>query len=443
MYRKSITRAIFFLFLFFSISSIFFTQIYLNSFKTSFQRIIASFLEVDEFSYSHIQGNLIKGFDIADLSITSAEYSFNSKKSYIDINLGHILNNQKKINSIKLDDVKIFLDKISFSNNTNRSIIKKVEIKDVQIVYRDDSVFVEKIELLEKYESEDDFYYFLKGYNGNGHLWGFNLNIQEIKSQIFSDYFKYVAEIDNFESTSITFEKIRLSGEGRAVTDFTSKFEGINTKILDKNFSDFFGEVAYLNNTFFIHLDEIDEKNAKDYSLLGTINIQDTLINLNSVNLKIKNDESILIEDKVFFVNTESWYGEDINLKYKNGNLFVKNFEIKSLNDYFFELQFEEFDINLFKGLKAGGYLSGNLNLSNTQGVNSAIFSNAKIEDFSYEDYSFDSVKMEGAFNDNELELSDLKLSKQIGFLDVSGSFSSLDNFYNKVIHKLKLKIKL
>ena len=96
-------------------------------------------------------------------------------------------------------------------------------------------------------------------------------------------------------------------------------------------------------------------------------------------------------------------------------------------------------DIKLFKGLGANGLLSGSLNIV---GTDSASFSNAKVENFSYKDYSFDSVDIEGSFNNNELSVSDLKISKKIGFLNLSGSYSSLDDFYGEFIKGLKVKFK-
>ena len=106
-------------------------------------------------------------------------------------------------------------------------------------------------------------------------------------------------------------------------------------------------------------------------------------------------------------------------------------------------MMLDRLDMRLFRGLKAEGFLSGYLEISSSKNNNIASFSNATIEDFSYQNYSFDSVDIEGSFSDNRLDLSDLKISKKIGFLDVSGSFSSLDNFYDKIIHKLNLKIQL
>lgn len=441
MYRKSTVIVVLFVVFSLSVSSIFFTQIYLNNFKISCQGIIASFLGVDKVEYSYIAGNFINGFNILDLSINSTEYSYKSKDTYIDINLAHIFNSQKKINHIALNNSELILNSMSFSGGSNSRLVKKIEIKNIEISYRGNKFFLKKADISEK--AKDNSRYLLKSKDANIYLWGYDFDVPDLDLEIFKDYFKYSAKIDNFNSTAIIFKNLNLYGQGRTIMDFTTKFEGINTKILEKDFSDLIGSITYLNNVFSVSLHNIDQEKMKDYSLSGTVDIQDTVVTVNKIDLKMKNNESVSIEDKTFFIDKNSWYGEDIKLKYKNGALFIKDFKIESFDEYFFDLQFNKFDIDLFKGLKANGYLSGELNISTNQGANSAVFSNAKIEDFSYKDYSFDSVKIEGAFNNNELELSDLKLSKQIGFLDVSGSFSSLDNFYNKIIHKLKLKIKL
>ena len=441
MYRKSTVIVVLFVVFSLSISSVFFTQAYLNNFKISCQGIIASFLGVDEVDYSYISGNLIKGFNISDLSINSTEYSYKSKNTYIDINLGHIFNSQKKINRIILNNSELILNSMPFSDDSDSRLVENIEIKNIEIFYRDNKFFLKKAHILEK--GKDNSHYALKSKDAKIYLWGYDFNVPDLDLEISKDHFKYSAKIDNFNSAAIIFKNLNLYGEGRTVMDFTTEFEGINTKILDKDFSDLIGSVTCLNNVFSVNLHNTGQDKMKDYSLSGTIDIQDTLVTINKIDLEMKNDEYVSIEDKTFFINKNSWYGGDIKLKYKNGTLFIKDFKIKSFDEYFFDLEFNKFDIDLFKGLKANGYLSGELNILTDQGANSAVFSNAKIEDFSYKDYSFDSVKIEGAFNNNELELSDLKLSKQIGFLDVSGSFSSLDNFYNKIIHKLKLKIKL
>ena len=99
----------------------------------------------------------------------------------------------------------------------------------------------------------------------------------------------------------------------------------------------------------------------------------------------------------------------------------------------------KELNIKLFKGLGADGLLSGNLNIAC---ADSASFSDAKVENFSYKDYSFDSVDIEGSFNNNELSLSGLRISKQIGILNLSGSYSSIDEFYGEFIKGLKVKFK-
>ena len=145
------------------------------------------------------------------------------------------------------------------------------------------------------------------------------------------------------------------------------------------------------------------------------------------------------MQNQKMLIAKGSLTGEDIAIKYRNGELNLKSFSIKNFNDYYFDMEFDSFDIRLFRGLGAEGYLSGKLYISSKD---SAFFSNAKIENFSYEGFDFDSVNAEGTFQDNQLDISNLKVSKQIGFLDVSGSFSSIDNLYNSIIDKIKLKLK-
>ena len=71
-----------------------------------------------------------------------------------------------------------------------------------------------------------------------------------------------------------------------------------------------------------------------------------------------------------------------------------------------------------------------------------ASFSDAKIKNLSNEGLKIDRVGIEGSFENNKLTLTKLDMTKKIGFLNVSGSFSSLDNFYDKIIDDLKVKIK-
>ena len=53
-----------------------------------------------------------------------------------------------------------------------------------------------------------------------------------------------------------------------------------------------------------------------------------------------------------------------------------------------------------------------------------------------------DKVGLEGSISNNEVEIISIDMEKKIGPLNVSGSFSSLDNFYDKIVDNLKIKIK-
>ena len=441
MYRKLIAKLILLLLLLFAISVVFSTQIYLNNFKVSCQHIIASLLSVNRVEYSYVSGNFMNGFSVTDLSINSDNYICQSKNTYVSLNLSHIFNRTKKIDFVKLEEVDFILKDIPYSE-TNGEGVESVEIENIHLSYKNNIVFLKKINI----KQGKDRRYSLKGQEGRGAFFGCDFNISALDINFLDTYFQYSFKINSFTSSGFDFEKLNFYGEGNSVVDLNGDFKASGMKILNKKFSDFEGEIEYLDNVFSIKLAEnnLDSNRLKDYSISGVINIQDTLVNINKLAVEIKNDNfPLLIENETFFVNKDEWHGKNIKLKYKNGNLFAENFKIKNLNDYFFDIKFDRFDINLFKGLKAKGYLTGDLQISANKENNSAIFSNAKIDNFSYEEYSFDSVEMEGAFKNNELALSDLSLSRKIGFLNVSGSFSSLDNFYNKIIHKLKLKIKL
>ena len=89
--------------------------------------------------------------------------------------------------------------------------------------------------------------------------------------------------------------------------------------------------------------------------------------------------------------------------------------------------------------------MSGNLIVKDDEYDNApfyASFSNAKVENLSNNSLTVDKVGIEGSIVNNELEITNIDMEKKIGPLNVSGSFSSLDNFYDKIIDNLKIKIK-
>ena len=187
MYRKSTVIVVLLVVFSLSISSVFFTQIYLNNFKISCQGIIASFLGVDKVEYSYIAGNFINGFNISDLSVNSAEYNYKSKNTYIDINLSHIFNSQKKINHIALNNSELILNSMPFSGGSNSRLVKKIEIKNIEISYRDNKIFLKKADILGK--AKDNSHYLLKSKDDNIYLWGYDFNVPDLDLEIFKDYF--------------------------------------------------------------------------------------------------------------------------------------------------------------------------------------------------------------------------------------------------------------
>ena len=58
-------------------------------------------------------------------------------------------------------------------------------------------------------------------------------------------------------------------------------------------------------------------------------------------------------------IQNDSFSGDNIYLTYKSGELLVKSFTFKNTDHYDFSLYFNDFDLDLFRGLNVGG--GGNL----------------------------------------------------------------------------------
>ena len=76
MLTKKIIKYLLVLVSIFIVTFIFFTEIYLNIFKNSFQYRISNTLDLNRFEYDKIKGNFIKGFKIFNLKIESDNYTY-------------------------------------------------------------------------------------------------------------------------------------------------------------------------------------------------------------------------------------------------------------------------------------------------------------------------------------------------------------------------------
>ena len=251
----------------------------------------------------------------------------------------------------------------------------------------------------------------------------------------------YNFKIDNFNFKNLHFDRLQVDGYLNSLLNFEGNFDLRGLSIFDKGFHNIYGKINFLGNHFFIDFqNKYNQKETdKRFSMGADLLISNKIVNIKRAILQFNDKDSLIVDDQKMYFNQNGLQANDLSLKYKKGIALIKDLKVDESYNYSFDIEFKQLDIKLFKGLGANGLLSGNLNIF---GTDSASFSNAKVENFSYKDYSFDSVDIEGSFNNNKLSLSDLKISKQIGLLNLSGSYSSLDEFYGEFIKGLKVKFK-
>ena len=109
MLRHKIKIGLFFVIVSIIISFIFFTSIYINIFQSTFQKNIASKLDVNKVKYNYVEGSLIEGFFINELKIYSKDFLLSSDKVELSINLVDIFNGFSDVEFIKFENVDLFL----------------------------------------------------------------------------------------------------------------------------------------------------------------------------------------------------------------------------------------------------------------------------------------------------------------------------------------------
>ena len=189
MFKSKILKYFGIFFLFFIIISIFFTDIYFNLFKESFQKILASRLKVKTVNYDNVDGNIINGFKFENMEIHSNDYEVISNELYIKTNLKHLFKGLENLDLIESKGVKLkikssiedFFNKRSDSSES--FFVKKVYLSDFTIFYSNQSIFFEDLNIL---------FYPLERYlsNGKGRLIFFNSNfmIEKIKIEFLDNY---------------------------------------------------------------------------------------------------------------------------------------------------------------------------------------------------------------------------------------------------------------
>mgnify|MGYP001317190649 CR=1 FL=1 len=440
---KSHIKKILFIFLFVLTGTItLFTDIYLNLFKKTIQDILIKSAGLYNLQYEKIEGSFIEGFKIIDVTIDSETYLLKSEEVSLNIDFLNILEGFKDIEFLGLENGKLILKNNSSNNisnaHYNQYYIENFQVNNFEIIY-DNNVFL--LESL-NFDFDNGIFYDID-LKGSAKIPYYNANISNFEISFLNESNEHSCQfkVDHFRLKNLYFERLDASGKLTDFFNFEGDFDLLGLLIFEKRFQDVYGEINYFEDALFVNTrNKYDQRESeKKFFISGNFLISNKMLDIKKAILKPNSRDSLIINDEEIYYSQNGLYANDLNLKYEKGLALIKKLKVDTSYNYSLDIEFKQLDIKLFKGLGANGLLSGNLNIA---GADSASFSDAKVENFSYKDYSFDSVDIEGSYNNNELSLSDLRISKQIGILNLSGSYSSIDEFYSEFIKGLKVKFK-
>ena len=337
---------------------------------------------------------------------------------------------------------------INLINSELSSINNNIQLNDFKLKNHDNHLFFKNFEIKFNLSNSNPSFY-ING-SGNTYLYGYNIIIDSLK--VFkpkdeADY-KYDISIGNYKDEYFSFNKIYSSDFLISEKKWDFKIEDFT--LFNENFYDINGAISSLDDSVYISVPYNEKnrlRNKLNKSVLGIdLKFYENILDINSLIIKIGNFKPLELKNKaICSIVDESLTGDSLLVGYKNGELLINSFTFKNSEQYDFSLLFRDFNLDLFRGLNVGGTLSGNLIIKDDEHDNApfyASFSNAKVENLSNNSLTVDKVGIEGSIVNNELEITNIDMEKKIGPLNVSGSFSSLDNFYDKIIDNLKIKIK-
>ena len=421
---------------------ILFTDIYLNLFKKTIQNILAESTGSYSLEYEKIEGSFIEGFEIINIIVDSETYLLKSQEVSLNINFFDILEGFQNIRFLGLNNGELILKNNNSNNIFNpyydQYYIENAQVNNFKIIYGNNVLLLGNL----NFNFDSGIFYDID-LKGSAEILDYNARMTGFEVSFLNDKkgYDFQFELDDFRLKNLHFDKLKVNGKLSGSLNFKGNFNLSGLSVFEKSFQNIYGEIKYFNDALFIHAQNKydQEKSGKYLSIGGNFLISDKMLDIKEAILQFSNTDSLIVNDQEIHYGQNGLYANDLNLKYEKGSALIKKLKVDTSYNYSFDIEFKQLDIKLFKGLSANGLLSGNLNII---GADSASFSNAKVENFSYKDYSFDSVDIEGSFNNNELSLSDLKISKQIGILNLSGSYSSIDEFYSEFIKGLKVKFK-
>ncbi|MAM05858.1 MAG: hypothetical protein CMD06_07910, partial [Flavobacteriales bacterium] len=337
---------------------------------------------------------------------------------------------------------------IKLINSELSSINNNIQLKDFKLRNDENHLFFKNFDIKFNLSNSNPSFY-ING-SGNTYLYGYNIIIDSLK--VFkpkdeADY-KYDISIGNYKDEYFSFNKIYSSDFLISEKKWDFKIEDFT--LFNENFYDINGAISSLDDSVYISVPYNEKnrlRNKLNKSVLGIdLKFYENILDINSLIIKIGNFKPLELKNKaICSIVDESLTGDSLLVGYKSGELLINSFTFKNSEQYDFSLLFKDFNLDLFRGLNLGGTLSGNLIIKDDEHDNApfyASFSNAKVENLSNNSLTVDKVGIEGSIVNNELEITNIDMEKKIGPLNVSGSFSSLDNFYDKIIDNLKIKIK-
>lgn len=370
-------RVLFFLFVFLAISFLINTDIYFNRYPNFLSKIVKHHYSLELFKFSKVKGNLISGFEVYDIHISLNHYNLNSKKTFL------------KFDSIfSLDYVESYEGKISYLLTPS-----ELKIKD---------------NILDVGESE-------------------KFNFDKLIITKNHTFYEINLKGKKFKKYDMNFSDIEVKCSLKDLNNFQTQININEMVFFKKIFSDISVFLTYKDDTFILDIPKNTNSHGHFISANAEIKVPD--INIYNAKITFANSDSLhVVNQSLNFSKILS--GEEVKVNYRDGFVMINKFKLKDPQNYFFDLRFENFDLRLFEGLKAQGKLSGDLYISNN---NSAIFKNTKIRNFSFDKIKLDEIKAEGYFADDFYKVSDINVTKKIGFIDIS-------SFYNKIIEELNLK---
>ena len=400
---------------------ILFTDVYLNA----FQGILRATLNVDNLEYSDIDGNLIRGFEINNITISGSDYTLKSKKINTAVTFFDIFSGFSQINYIRLEGGELWLTNISdylYNESDYSASVDNIELVEFDIIADSSKISSKQANI--SFNSGR-----IHNITGDASLFlssGYIFDINKISINSKEEQYRYSFFIDSLNFENASFSNISISGDFHSLDSIITEFDISNIAILNEKFSGISGSLKYLDDKISLQI-STDLDSIEGSLISGDIEVKDNTLNIFNAVLKIQDEDPISMQNQQLFING-GLSGKNISMQYRKGSLLVKDFLIKNFSNYYFYLVFKDFDISLFRGLKSKGYLSGDLYISDNEWRAGA---NTKIKNFSYDDYKIDEIRAERSFQDDDFAFSDLRFSKKkIGFLDIS-------SFYNEVIHKI------